>query len=120
MTESRVVKVDEVLEYAELMSNRQLVFEEIFEIDDFLKSDETRDGIQYASQDFRKEAEKIDTYIKAAAMKIYEFDKLSEDVIKKMHIKFKDDFKTVNNGKVMRNIYSSYGTHSGHYFDKRK
>ena len=120
LTEQASVRDDEVDAYVELMSKRQQYFEKIYEIDDYLVKNNFDRLLNESSSDFSREANNVNNNAKAIAYKIVELDKANEEVVKRMYDKFKGDFKTVNNGKSMRNLYSNYDLHSGYYFDKKK
>lgn len=121
LTENTSFKKEDAEKYVSMMEERQKFFDRIYEIDNILKEQDYDGLVKTGTDKFRKQAEEIFNSSRAIAFRINEQDTANRPMVENIRESFKSEFKTVNEGRSIRNIYSdSNKLPDGHYFNKTK
>jgi len=121
LTENTKLNKTDVEKYVNFIEERQQYFNSMYEVDERLKENNYDKLMASASAEFRKAAEDLFNSGKAMAYRLNEHDALMRELIKEIKENFKKEFRSVNEGKNIRNIYSdSNAPHDSYYFDKTK
>ena len=121
LTESTKLNKSDVERYVEFIEERQKYFNAMYEIDEKLKTNNYDKLLTTASDEFKKAAEDLFNSGKAMAYRLNEHDSLMKELVKEIRESFKKEFRSVNEGKSIRNIYSDNNLpHDSYYFNKTK
>jgi len=121
LTENMRLNKNDVEKYVDFIEERQQYFTAMYEIDMKLKENDYEGVLPGASAEFKKAAEDLFNSGKAMAYRLNEHDKQMRELIKEIRESFKKEFRSVNESKNIRNIYSDNGlSQDGYYFNKTK
>lgn len=120
-TESTKLNKDTTEKYIEMMEIRKNLFKRIYEIDDILKDERLDELISFGSAEFKRKTEEVFNKARATAYRIKEVDLENVKVTAQIKEQFMAGFKTVNEGRSIRNVYvDNNKSYDAHYFDKTK
>ena len=121
LTENTRLNRTDVEKYVDFIEERQKYFNAMYEIDEKLKANNYDKLLVAASNEFKKAAEDLFNSGKAMAYRLNEHDVLMRELVGQIRENFKKEFRSVNDGKNIRNIYSDNATpHDSYYFNKTK
>ena len=121
LTENTRLNKTDVEKYVDFIEARQKHFDAMYEIDEKLKESNYDKFLSAASNEFKKAAEDLFNSGKAMAYRLNEHDALIRELVEQIKENFKKEFRSVNEGKNIRNIYSDNGMpHDSYYFNKTK
>lgn len=121
LTENTPLKKGDADKYVSMMDERQKFFDRIYEIDKLVEKQDYNGLMKDGTAEFRRQAEEVFNSSRAIAFRIKERDTANRPMVENIRESFKSEFKTVNEGKSIRNLYSDSSKLSdGHYFNKTK
>ena len=121
LTENTKLNKTDVEKYVNFIEERQKFFEDMYEIDEKLKENDYDKLSTAASNEFKKAAEDLFNSGKAMAYRLNEYDVVMREIVEQIRENFKKEFRSVNESKNIRNIYSdNNAVHDSYYFNKTK